>query len=200
MASATRRSEVSAAESTSARDAPGQTGQRQRQQRRAAAVHARGRHPLAGQLLDGTPDRLLQRMIRRQVAGGRPAVLHAGRQHRGVFARAVHPDPGLVLAAGDQAACGLRIERPGGRAAQVILAQAGPRQDLPHAFDVEVLTGVARRGQRQQLAVQLEAAAQHRRGLQRLVGRPREERHAGLPDADHLGPVGAQPGYRTAVP
>src|SRR6516162_5103534 len=57
---------------------------------------------------------------------------------------------------------------------------------------------MTRRGQGEQFSVQVQAAAEHRRRLQRLVRRPRQERDIGLADADDLAAVGGQPGHRTA--
>ena len=58
-------------------------------------------------------------------------------------------------------------QRP--RALQGVLGEPGPGQDLAHPGHVEVLTRVAGRGQREQLAIQIQAAAQHPGGLHRLV-------------------------------
>ena len=65
---------------------------------------------------------------------------------------------------------------------------------------MEVLAGMARRGQGEQFGVQAQAAAEHRRRLQRLVGRPGQERDIGPAHADNLAAVGGQAGHRAAVP
>jgi acetyl-CoA carboxylase carboxyltransferase component len=174
--------------------------QGQGEQRRAAPVHAGRRHRLPGQFGDGLLDPLLKRMRRVQVVGRRPAVAGAGCQHRRVLARAVHPDPRLPFAVCDEAVRGGFVQRRGGRAAQVILGQAGRRQDPPHSLDVEVFPRVAARGERQQLVRQVEPAAEHRHGLQRLVRRAREDGGADVAILNDRVPVGGEPGGRAAMP
>ena len=64
----------------------------------------------------------------------------------------------------------LLVKRHVWGATQVILGQARRGQDLADAGDVEILPGVARGGECEQFAVQLQSAAEHRGSLQGLVG------------------------------
>ncbi len=91
------------------------------------------------------------------------------------------------------------VHRQAGRALQCADGEPGPGEDFPHPGDVEVLAGMAGRGQGQQLAVQVEAAAHHRSGLQRLVGRPGEDRLVHGAGLQHRAAVGAEADDRAAV-
>ena len=63
---------------TQPQERAGQRGQRDRQHRRAAAVHADRGDRLAGELLDGRRSCYLQRVVRAPVVLDRPAGRHAG--------------------------------------------------------------------------------------------------------------------------
>ena len=68
------------------------------------------------------------------------------------------------------------VHRQVRRTLQGVRRQARAGQDLAHSGDMEVLAGVAGRRQREQFPGQVQAAAQHRRRLDRLVRRPGEDR------------------------
>ena len=77
------------------------------------------------------------------------------------------------------------VEWQGGRAPQRPLVQPGTGQDLPHAGDMEGFAGMARCGEREQLAVQVQPGAQHASGLHRFVCRTREGRRRHLARAEN---------------
>ncbi len=104
-------------------EGPGQGGQRDRQHRGATAVHPDRGGRLAGQLLDGGAQPLLQRVRRRPVVLDRPAGGLAGQQHAGVLARAVHRQPRGGAAGAQQRRAGVLAERQVGRAAEVGLGR-----------------------------------------------------------------------------
>jgi monomeric sarcosine oxidase len=180
---------------------PGEARQRQREQRGAAAVDPDGRDRLQGQFLDGAHDVNLQRVGRFPVGLRRPVIGDAGRQHRRVLARAVEANAGLRSAAfPDEPARGRLVKGQRGRALQVCLGEAGDVEDLADARDVVVLAGVAGRGQREQFPLQRQPGPEHRRGLQRLVGRAREHRRVGVAGGEGERPVRCHGGQRPPVP
>ena len=93
---------------------------------------------LAGELGERLGDRDLQRVGRVEVVVGRPAVEHAGREHRGVLARAVHLDRALAAAVADHRLAGRR-RRAGSRAGSAGSPPTGLRRPG---------SGVRRRGGR----------------------------------------------------
>jgi hypothetical protein len=135
---------------------------------KCSGVDAGGGDPLPRQLLDRGADGALQRVRRVQVGGLRPAVDHAGGQHGGVLARAVHAQAGAV---GGRPVLGVVLG-----AEQSRLLQPGAGEDLAGPVEVERFAGVRGAGQRQQLALQVEPGPQHGDHLQRLDGRARRRR------------------------
>jgi hypothetical protein len=117
-----------------------------------------------------------------------------------VLARAVHPDPGLAPAGGEDPLGRGLVERQGGRAAQVILGQAGRGEDFPHPVDMEVLARVTGGRQRQQLASEIEPAPDHRHRLERLVRRTGENRGIDIAALFGYLPARGEPGRRAAMP
>ena len=131
-------------------------------------------------------DRLLQRVFRVAVGRGRPAVDDAGREHRRVLARATLRQ-GRRRAALDQPTLALRgVRGQAWRVLQCGLGEPGAREDDLHALAVAGLARVRAGGQGQQLAVEVEAVAQHRDRLDELVGRPRQHRHVDVAGARDL--------------
>ena len=86
-----------------------------------------------------------------------------------------------------------------GRRLQVGLVEARRGEHPAHAVEVEGLTGVARRGQGQQLAVEVEARLQHADGLQRLVRGAGEDRRVRLAALEEPGAVGGEGDQAAAV-
>jgi len=125
---------------------------------------------LVGQQFQSGLDLPLQRMAGIAVVLGGPAGRDAGGEHGGVLARAVHVHPVRRAARTEEAPQSALVERQRRRALQRVFGEPGAGQDLADAGDVEVLTGMARGRERQQLTLQVEPAAAHRRGLHRLVG------------------------------
>jgi hypothetical protein len=153
---------------------PRQREEAERENRRTAAVHAGGAGPLARAALQRPSDRHLQRVRGIEIRRRGPVVDDAGGKHRRMLSRAVHDDP-LRLPAGSQVRVELPLaERQRGRRAQRRLVQASAGEDPSHAVEVEVLARVAARGEREQLAVEIEAGMEHRCRLHRLARRAGE--------------------------
>jgi hypothetical protein len=180
-------------------EGPGQAGQGQGEQRRAAAVHAHGGHRLLRQTLDVLPDPHLERVPWIGVAGHRPARRHTGREHRGVLTRAVHVDPVRAAAVAHQLGLARLVQRQRGRALQRVLVEPGPGQDPPDPGHVEALARVAGRGQREQFALEVQPAPHHGRRLQRLVRRAREHRRVHRARPQQREPGGVQRHQDTPV-
>ena len=177
----------------------GQPAEGQREQRCAAAVDTGMCDLLAGQFGDRVVDRDLQRMLRGQVALGRPAVDRARDEHRRVLSRTVGRDRRPL-----QPLPGVRdhrdlIQRPARSVPQERLVQAGGGQDLAGPLDVEALSGVARCGKREEFSVQREPEAQHCRGLGRLVGGAGVHRGLCVADCEGDDTGGVQRDHRAAV-
>jgi len=183
-----------------AAERPRQPGDARGEQRGAAAVDGGRLDRHAGELGDRLGDRLLQRVLRVEVGLGVPPGRDARQHHGRVLARAVHPQPRPVAAGPRHRRDELLLHRPGGRAAQRALVQPGRGEDGAGAFDVEVLARVAARGQRQQLAVQVQSGAQHGHRLHGLVRRPGEDRRVGVAGAHRDRTVGGQPHRGPAMP
>ena len=103
-----------------------------------------------------------------QIAGQRPIVDHAGAQHRGVLAAAVHVDAARPVAGGQH---GLpRVVAAGQirRALEVGLVQPAGGENRLDAGDVHRVAVMRRAGQRHLFRRQREAGAEHGHGLHRL--------------------------------
>ena len=94
----------------------------------------------------------LQRVRGVEVGRGVPPLQHAGRQHRGVLARAVHQDRGLRAAVADRPPRARR-RRAGSRAGVCRADSSRParREGAAYALDVERLPRVRGAGQGQQV-------------------------------------------------
>src|SRR5690606_35795631 len=115
-----------------------------------------------------------------------------GRKHRGVFATAVHGNR-LGVQSPAQVVVGLlTVQGEAGRGAQQAGAESGTREDLAYPVEVEGLSGVAGGGKRKQFTVQVKAAVQERRHLERLVGGAGEELGVRLPESELDRAVGGQ--------
>ena len=161
---------------------PGQPGQRGREQRRAAAVDGHGGHRLTGHLGERGRDGLLERVVGLPVGREVPAVQHAGGEHGGVLARAVHQDRLAVAPGPHHDLLGGVVQRVVGRRLQRGLGDSRGREDAAYPLDVERLAGVRRAGQRQELGGQVQAEPHHRQRLERLVAGPRQDRPRHLAD------------------
>jgi len=117
----------------------------------------------------------LKRMLRVEVAARVPPVRGARQQHRRVLARAVHPHPFGLAELAHELVARRGVAGPGRRALQAVLAEAGPSQDLPDHRGVPVGAAVARRRERELLALQRHARRQAAQGLQRLHARARQD-------------------------
>ena len=172
MAVATRASSVPARGGGEPAERPGQTGQRDRHDRGAAAVDPGGGDRLAGQLG--------QRLAPSAAAAGGPGRGTSRGPSRSTTQvasiAACLPEQFWASDAGRPALGDPRDRRSSSsygrsgvfcRSASVSPA---PARIAAHAVEVERLAGVAGAGQGQQLAVEVEAGAQHRERLQRLVG------------------------------
>ena len=102
-------------------------------------------------------DAPLQRVVGLEVGRGVPAVDHAGGEHRGVLARAVHQHRRLRAAGADHLPPARR-RRAGSPAGVCRSASSRPAdaEDPAYALDVERLTGVRGAGQREQVGRQVE--------------------------------------------
>src|SRR6516225_10060153 len=132
-------------------------------------------------------DLALQRMVGVTVGLRGPAGRDASGEHGRVLARAIHVHSVRPAALAEESPERGLVHRQRGRALQRVLGQPGTGQDLPDPGDVEVLAGVARAGQRQELALDGQAAGAHGGGLYRLVRGPGEHGSGDLSRAEqHL--------------
>ena len=77
----------------------------------------------------------------------------------------------FLLPAANQAASDAASREVGG-VLEIRRAQPGHLEDAKRPFRVYGLPEMRRRGQREQLILEVQAAAQHRDGLERFEGRP----------------------------
>ncbi len=196
MASATRRSEPSCC-GGEATERAGQRGQRDRERGCAAAVDGDPLRTLAGQLADRVPGGQLDRVRRVTVVVETPAVAYGSGEHSGVLAGTVHRDPGLVADRADVRHPRIVVDRPVRRGLQGVLAQPGAGEDPTAPVDVDLLAGVRRGDQRQQIVRQVQPRVDHRYRLERLQRAPRIDRGVHGADADQqltVGPGDRHPG------
>src|SRR5690606_30084908 len=125
------------------------------------AVHTGRRDLFLRELLERPADQLLQRMRGVEVGPGRPAGGDAGGEHAGVLAGAVHRHPRGLLAGPDPADSLGLVDRPRRRTPQRRLVEARVLEQAPYAVDVERLTGVAARGEREELPARVQPGPQH---------------------------------------
>ena len=114
-----------------------------------------------------------------------------------MLTRAVHRDRRLLLSAPDACRSSRLVERVVRRRLERGLVETGGRQDPAYALDVEVLTRVARAGQREQVTVEVETGAQHAERLHWLVARAWVDRARDVADRPVDRAVGGQRDART---
>ena len=153
---------------------PGQTDQRQDGRRCPTAVDADGGHR-AGVRPEVVEDQTLDGVVGVAVPPRRPPVVHRGRQHPRMLAAAVVGDRGRPAPVPHDGAHRRRLERQRRRVVEVVVAQSGAGEDLAHRRDVLGATVVAGTHHGQQAIVQRQPGRHHRRRLQRLQRRARED-------------------------
>jgi organic hydroperoxide reductase OsmC/OhrA len=160
------------------RHGTGETGDRRREHRGAAAVDARVVDPFPRELRDGLARGALQRVLEIGVARRVPAVLGAREEERRVLPRAVHRHPPCALGTTRAGA----VAGPVGRAEEVVLGAGRPLEQRGDDGQVLGRAGVARRGQDGLRPGQGDARAHHGESLQRLQARSRVDRRAHVAD------------------
>ena len=181
------------------REGTSQADERGREQRRPTSVHRRRDDRLAGELGERARQRHLQRMVGLTVRRHVPPVEHAGGQHPGVLARAVHGDRLPATAVAQPGVPLLVVERDVGRCLQRRGVQPRALQDPEGAVDVHRLPGVRRAGEGQQVGRQVEPLVHHADGLQGLVARTRQHRRGDVADRPLHRAVGRQRDDRPVV-
>ena len=163
------------------------------ERRRPAAVDGDGVDG-ACEAFEGRPHPALQRVLGVEVALDRPPPRHAGGEHRGVLARAVHREPlgrphAPRVVGGDP-------ERARGRASERVGVEAVAREQPGGEGEVLGLAGVRAGGERQLAVVEIGGGPgqglQHRHRLGRLERRARQHRDVHGPGPQRRRPVGLE--------
>src|SRR5205807_1101633 len=148
--------------------------QGQREEGGAAAVDAYRGDFFSGEVLEGAADGALEGVFGGEVGVGGPAGGDTGGEHRGVLAGAVHVQRvGVAVPGGVEVGEGVGADGEAGGVLQGRDGEAGGGEDAADAVEVPRLAGVAGAGQREQFVGEGQAAADHRGGLDGLVGRAR---------------------------
>ena len=184
----------------------GQALERRGERGNAAAVGAVGKGIGIGaaEIAHDLAQPALHRVVVLDVAARRLAILHRRRQEAAVLARAVVEGSGRRLALAHQLLDRALQARRMGAAFEIVLAQPDLAEPGPHRLDMALLAAVRGAGESDVLVAQPEAldraAFDEGHGLDRLVGRPRQDGRVDVAPRGHDRAVRLHDGRDPLVP